>query len=438
MGIAIWDKALDIARQTPEARHRGVDFLRAASIIVVVIGHWCMAAPWVDEKGAHIAHMLGQAEWTQWLTWGLQVMPIFFFVGGYSNGISWSAALRDDKPWSEWLASRLGRLLAPALPLILFWIVAGFLAIQLGVPIPMVRVASQIALVPTWFLAVYVLAILLVPLAYQAWSRFGLVSIWVPVGLAVIMDYAYFGLGLKGLGWTNFLFVWFSVHQLGFAWLHKRAAVGTGAWLWCLGGLALLVLMTELGPWPRSMMGVPGSEVSNTTPPHLSILALAAFQFGFVRLIESRLSAWLQREGAWAGTVLINGMIMTTFLWHSTVMMLLYGIAVYFDGVGLHAYPGTGTWWLMKAGWIIAFTIVLIPVVGFTSRWERIARTGPPVAGVRQVLGSLFLASGLALLAFYGVVNKDSGQLLFIPLLLPFLGALIAGIIGVRVPGGTH
>ncbi len=222
MAIAIWDKALDIARQTPEARHRGVDFLRAASIIVVVIGHWCMAAPWVDEKGPHIAHMLGQAEWTQWLTWGLQVMPIFFFVGGYSNGISWSAALRDNKPWAQWLSGRLGRLLAPALPLVFFWIVAGLLAVPLGVPPLIVRIASQIALVPTWFLAVYVLAILLVPIAYKAWDRFGLLSIAVPVGLAMLMDYAYFSFGLRGLGWMNFLFVWFAEHPRRYTLLFYR------------------------------------------------------------------------------------------------------------------------------------------------------------------------------------------------------------------------
>ncbi len=194
--------------------------------------------------------------------------------------------------------------------------------------------------------------------------------------------------------------------------------------------VALLVLLTELGPWPRSMVGVPGSDVSNTTPPHIPILALAAFQFGFVRLIEKRLSTWLRSDTPWAGTVLINGMIMTTFLWHSTVMMLLFGIGVYFGGFGLHAFPGTGAWWLTKLAWVVVFTIVLIPVVGFTSRWERIARTGPPVAGLRQVLGSMILAGGLALLAFHGVVDKETGQLLYIPLLAPFVGALAAGIIG--------
>jgi hypothetical protein len=33
--------------------------------------------------------MLEHQEWTRWMTWIFQVMPVFFLVGGYSNGISW-------------------------------------------------------------------------------------------------------------------------------------------------------------------------------------------------------------------------------------------------------------------------------------------------------------------------------------------------------------
>ena len=65
MKFEIWGRARRLALQTPASRHRGVDFLRAASIGVVVLGHWFMAAPWVDAAGPHIGHMLGEAPWTQ-------------------------------------------------------------------------------------------------------------------------------------------------------------------------------------------------------------------------------------------------------------------------------------------------------------------------------------------------------------------------------------
>ena len=41
--MRIWGNAKDLAAKTPESRNRYVDFLRAASILVVVIGHWLIA-----------------------------------------------------------------------------------------------------------------------------------------------------------------------------------------------------------------------------------------------------------------------------------------------------------------------------------------------------------------------------------------------------------
>ena len=39
-----WEQAAHLAEQTPASRNRYVDFLRAASIIVVIIGHWLVVA----------------------------------------------------------------------------------------------------------------------------------------------------------------------------------------------------------------------------------------------------------------------------------------------------------------------------------------------------------------------------------------------------------
>ncbi len=430
MKIAVWEKATGLAGRTPPTRHRGVDFLRAASICVVVLGHWIMAAPWVDGGGSHIAHMLVRETWTQWLTWGLQVMPVFFFVGGYANGISWSAALRDRKPYGEWLSGRLARLLGPVLPLVFFWMVISLIASWRGVPPEMIRIGSRIALVPTWFLAVYLLAVLLVPLAWRAWERFGVGSFWAPVAAAVVMDTVYFRFHLHGPGWLNYLFVWWAVHQLGIGWLKGRFGERSRGWFWTIGGLLALAAMTEFGPWPRSLVGVPGAEVSNTTPPHLPILALAAFQFGLVRLTEAPLRRWLEGIRPWSATILVNGMIMTIFLWHSTVMMLLFGAGILLGGVGLRSQPGSAAWWWTKPVWIVVFALVLIPVVMVASRWERPAgRNAPPPAG-RQVLGSLLIGIGLAMLAYGGVVNEGSGELRWIVLALPFAGAFAAGLFG--------
>ena len=106
-----WQRAQALAEKTPTRRNRSVDFLRAASITVVVTGHWLMAAAWLDGDIIRMGDMLEFAPWTQWLTWSFQVMPLFFMVGGYSNGVSWQSARRKGLGYHLWLSTRLQRLL---------------------------------------------------------------------------------------------------------------------------------------------------------------------------------------------------------------------------------------------------------------------------------------------------------------------------------------
>lgn len=426
-----WAKAAELARVTPPERNRTADLFRALSIGVVVFGHWLMAAPYVDAAGRpHAEHVLAFAPWTHWLTWGLQVMPVFFFVGGYSNGISWESALRKGRPFGTWLRGRAERLLAPVLPVVALWAVLGAIGHAAGVPPGMIEVASISALIPTWFLAVYLLVIPLVPLARAAWERLGMLSIAAPGGAAALVDLGYFRYGLHAPGWINYLLVWLAVHQLGFAWLHGRVASRGAALAWAAGGFALLVLLTELGPWPRSLVGVPGEEFSNTTPPHLPILALAAFQFGAVRLAEPWLERQLRRSTAWTATVLVNGLIMTIFLWHSTVMMLTYGASLWLAGAfGMHALPGSGAWWLAKVPWVLVFASILFLLVGPLSLLERVPKGGArPPAPWRTILGCLFACAGLAQLTLGGVSGDGPLGLRLVPLLLPWIGAELAGL----------
>src|SRR5262245_11008278 len=46
-----WSRAARLADRTPASRNRYVDFLRAASMLVVTIGHWLAAAPYFDASG---------------------------------------------------------------------------------------------------------------------------------------------------------------------------------------------------------------------------------------------------------------------------------------------------------------------------------------------------------------------------------------------------
>lgn len=137
-----------LALATPPERNRYVDLLRALSILVVVFGHWLMAAPEVINGEIRIGHALTDIPWTRGLTWVLQVMPIFFFVGGYSNALGLRAARRKAIPYGKWLRDRLRRLIVPVLPVLVLWAPAAWLAVTSGVDTELVKVGSQAALVP--------------------------------------------------------------------------------------------------------------------------------------------------------------------------------------------------------------------------------------------------------------------------------------------------
>jgi hypothetical protein len=425
----MWGRALFFADRTPEARNRYVDFLRALSILAVVLGHWLISAPYFENGAPAYSHLLDLAPWSRWLTWLFQVMPIFFFVGGFSNGVSWESALRRNLSYREWFDSRTRRLIGPVLPLLLAWGAMVAVAHSNGVGPGMIRIGSKVALVPVWFLAVYIMVVALVPLSHAAWRRLGFGSVLIPIAAAALVDVAFFVGDLKALGWLNYPFVWLAVHQLGYAW-HERRLAGTGVGApMLIGGFLALVALTHLGPYPLSLVGVPSDEISNTLPPKLPLLALAAAQIGLVLMLEAPARRWLENRVPWAATILINGMIMTIFLWHSTVMMLLVGLAFWQMPGVLAQQPDTAGWWWTRPLWLLVYAVVTVPFLLAFGRFERpsTGRASRPAAVWLQLLGCIVACAGLAMLALDGVGGEGWLGLRWIPLLTPLVGAGLAG-----------
>ncbi|HSO65177.1 MAG TPA: acyltransferase family protein, partial [Ornithinibacter sp.] len=254
----------DLAAATPDSRNRVVDLLRAAAILVVVLGHWLIAAVTVREGDLVIGHLLELAPWTHPLTWVFQVMPVFFLVGGYANALSWRSARRRGETYAGWLRARLRRLLTPVVPLLLVWLAAVSVAFAAGVPASTLRTASQVALVPTWFLAAYVVVCAVGPATLWLWERTGWWSVAGVLALGGLVDLVSLADDNLAVGFANYLVVWASVHQLGYAWLDGRLA-GTGRRLGLaavgLGGTAVLVWA---GPYPVSMIGLDDAVVNNS------------------------------------------------------------------------------------------------------------------------------------------------------------------------------
>ena len=426
----LWGQAKEMALQTPESRNRYVDFLRALSILAVISGHWLMIAPQVSDNNLVLNNMLTFAPWTHWLSWGFQVMPIFFLVGGYANGVSWSASIRQGHHYNEWLSNRLGRLIRPVLPLLLGWMLIIWVGQLVGIPSQILSVASQVALVPIWFLAVYIMVALLVPLTYKAWSRFGLYSFWFLAFLALVNDALFFAAGFKAVGWFNYAFVWLAVHQLGYAWRDGHLSGLRNALAWAGGGALFLFIIMYFGPYPIAMVSVPGDEVSNTLPPKIAMLALGITQMGILMAFETRVQRWLTGVGPWAMTILINAMIMTIYLWHLTASTLVIGIAWQFGDIGLDINPDTKTWWLLRPVWMVVYIIALSLLAVMFGRLERgSSSSSPPGSSWQLILGALVACTGLAILALKGIVGEQWLGLRLYVLCLPFLGAVIAGLI---------
>ena len=430
---SLWARASEMAGKAPPERNRYVDFLRALSIMAVVVGHWLVAAPYMQDGAVQGGHLLGILPWTQWLTWGFQVMPLFFLVGGFANGMSWAAALRDSGRdggnWPDWFGARVQRLIGPVLPVLLIWSLLAAFGTALGMERSVVKLAAQLALVPVWFLAVYLIVTALVPLSHAAWRRLGMASFWALVAGAVAVDVAALALHVPYVNLLNFLFVWLAVHQLGYAWNAGRFARPAKALVWGLGGLAALVLLVRFGPYPIAMIGVPGSELSNSMPPTLAMLALGLAQTGFALALEPRMRALLDNLRLWTGVVLLNGMIMTIYLWHLTGFVLVLVAAWLLGGIGLDVAPGSADWWLARPVWFALYIAALLPLIGLFARFERVSAgkaAARPIPHWRLITGLVMICIGLAATAAISIASPlgVTGVRLWV-VALPVIGAAL-------------
>lgn len=419
-------RVAQVSAATPPTRHRVIDFLRAAAITVVVLGHWTIVA--VGPDGIQPHGVLDNAPWSHPLTWVFQVMPVFFLVGGYANGLSWRSARRKGHGYGGWLRARLRRLGIPLIPLLLVWLAICAILLAAGVDQERVRIASQMALIPTWFLAAYLLVIVVAPGCLKLWERFGWGSIAGGVLLAGLVDVISIQTGSELAGYPNYLIVWASFHQFGYAWLDGRlATIGRKLLLATVGAVGLLVLV-GVGPYPVSMISAASDEISNSNPTRVTMAFLGMLQAGLVLLVEQPLTRWLQRPQVWFVTVLLNSRIMTWFLWHLTAMVGLASLLVGLGGIGLGLDPLSAAWWLTRPLWwlvLLALTYGLVVIFGRFESPKQDQRPAPAVW--RPVAAAACVCAGLAVLASSGMVGADGLNPLW-PL-LPVFGLAVFGIL---------
>ncbi|MFF1265785.1 acyltransferase [Streptomyces anulatus] len=431
----------ELAGATPATRDRYVDLLRVASLGAVVLGHWLMAAVTPDGVG----NLLAVVPALQPLTWLLQVMPVFFFVGGFSHALSYRSLLRkrperpegaggsEDSVYSAFLRARLQRLLRPTMVFVLVWGAAALLVQLLGGGGGLTGVTLRMVTQPLWFIGIYLAMVAFTPPLLKLHERYGWGAFAGLAGAAVAVDVLRFAAGVPYVEFLNFAFVWLAVHQLGFLRADgriRRPALLAGV------GLVTAGALVAFGPYPLSMVGMPGEKVSNMAPPTLALLCHGLWLVGAVELLRAPAARLLERPRVWRTVVAANGVAMTAFLWHLTAMFGVYGAMLALD-VELPA-PASAAWWAqvplritlaaaLTAGLVAAFRAFERPVSAPPGAARAAGATG---AGPLAALGAtlcLLGVLGLSMVGFGGLLDGRTALLIAIPVSAPAAVAMTLG-----------
>ncbi|MGW1205286.1 acyltransferase family protein [Streptomyces cyaneofuscatus] len=430
-----------LAEATPVTRDRYVDLLRVASLGAVVLGHWMMAAVTPDGVG----NLLAVVPALQPLTWLLQVMPVFFFVGGFAHALSYRSLLRKrpegstDSVYAAFLRARLQRLLRPTMVFVLVWGVAALLIQLLGGGGGLTGVTLRLVTQPLWFIGIYLAMVAFTPPLLRLHERYGWGAFAGLAGAAAAVDVLRFAAGVPYVEFLNFAFVWLAVHQLGF--LRADGRLGAGPALSALrrpallagGGLITAVALVAAGPYPLSMVGMPGEKVSNMAPPTLALLCHGLWLVGAVELLRAPAARLLARPRAWRTVVAANGVAMTAFLWHLTAMLGVYGAMLALD-VPLPE-PATAAWWAqtpLRLAVAAALTAVLVAAFRTFERPTPSSATAPgssatatapgtgsgPLAALGATL-TLLGVLGLSMVGFAGLLEGRAALLIAVPVTAP-------------------
>jgi fucose 4-O-acetylase-like acetyltransferase len=347
-----------------------VDAVRAFGTVVVVLLHWLIPVVGWDGQRLQVGNALsGGAGWL--VTWVVQVMPLMFFAGGAATRMSLRPVEVAAGP-VRFLRRRLRRLLPPVLVFLACWTLIVPAATALGVPRAAVERAATIAPQLLWFVAVYALLLAVTPWCVRLHERFGLRLPAAVAVAAVLVDVVRFGAGVDALGWVNVLLVWLVPYLLGFSYadgrfdgLSRRALAGVA-----VASVGALVVLVAAGPYPLSMVGLPGDRVSNMSPPTVCLLAVAGYQLAFALLARGLVLRLVARPAVGRAVVFLRDRSMTLYLWHLTAMFVLVGVVLFGFGGRLPAAWGEA-WWVSRPVWYLALAGLLAVLVRAFSWVER-------------------------------------------------------------------
>lgn len=354
---------------TPDrpSRDRFVDVLRAFAIVALVGQHWML--PVLSGDGAVLTTggsptVLGGSP-TTFLS---PALPLIFFAGGAATAIG----LRNrqppagaTRPEPSWLADRMIRLAAPALPLAAGWLLLPRVLVASGTQAEPVYAAAEVVGRLLWFLAAYALLVSLTPILVRLHEQCrGRDAIVMATG-AVAVDIVRLT-GPDRVGWlgsASIVLVLGAAYQVGIAYSRGRLDNVRRSRMLALGsvGVAAGTLAVAVGPDVVSVIDM--------SLPATVMLALAAGQLGLAFTLRGALTHWAAHLPVGAMLDWISARTVTIYLWHVPALLVVSGISAVGFGYGQGRF-GAG-WYSDVPLRLAALTIVLAGCVRAFGRYER-------------------------------------------------------------------
>jgi len=347
-----------------------LDLARVAAVIVVVVVHLLQVGVAVGPDGTVVTSRPAEEQaWFDVATWFGQIMPLFFVVGGFASAAGWASWTAKGGDATGFVRTRTLRLAQPALPF--FLVIATLLAVStvLGVAPDVVNAAAVGVGLPLWFLAAYLLCQLIVPLMARWHATAPRLTMLVLLAAVVAVDAVRYATGIEQVGLLNLLFVWPLIQQIGFwyhdGWFDRRRGVKLVAI--ALGGFAVFLAVVAWGPYSTNLL-------ADLNPPTLPLVILGVAQAALLRLARPVLAALMQTRIMRGVVFVLGSRLMTIYLWHLPVILLLSGLSVLIPGAA--PTPASATWWATRP----VLFVVVMGVLGLLSlglaRFESLGRLG--------------------------------------------------------------
>ncbi|WP_234407297.1 acyltransferase family protein [Microterricola viridarii] len=402
------------AAATPAAapRDRSIDAVRTLLLLVVVALHSTMVGVSVGAAGPVLQNALEEQAWFAPVSWVLQVMPLFFVIGGFASVTQWRRLRATGVSAPAYVRGRIDRLVRPAIVLVAVVgaVLLGMLAV--GVPAELVATASFRIGQPLWFLAVYILCSALVPLMVAAHERARRTTPAVLATAVIAVDAVRFATGSDAVGFLNLLFVWLLVQQLGF-WLADGAveALPRRTRIALIpASLATLVVLCSAGPYSPDMY-------VNLNPPTVALVLLGVAQLMVFSLLRGRIAHAAERPVVHRVVQALGQRSMTVYIWHMPVLIALAAVLLALNAVAGLPLPDplSAAWWATRPAWLFLVAVAVTPVVAVLARFERGKRTPQGAAPSASVAVDTVLGAGgvaTVLVAGFGVLPASIGLLL--------------------------